>query len=192
MKQIAQLILLAVFFALPGAALAQETVLKSGESIEIRISGVPSDEVMLVSNKYGISDGGTIKLPYLKITIKAAGLKPSALARKIESAYRSAQIYTQPTIQVAADLNTTATARFLSVMGEVKAPSRLTWTSGMTIFDAVAQCGGFTDFADKKVKLTRNGKVTYHDLRRGDPKENIKVLANDLITVRGGGRLFKK
>ena len=77
---------------LPGSALAQgETTLKAGESFGLRISGVPADEVQLVSAQYGISDAGTIRLPYLKISIQAAGLKPSALARKIEAAYRSAE-----------------------------------------------------------------------------------------------------
>lgn len=193
MMKLAKLFLLLICAAIPGAAFAQETTLKSGESIDLRISGVPSDEVMLVSQRYGISDSGTIVLPYLKSPIKASGKKPSALARIIEAAYRSAQIYTQPTIQVSADAQTTGASRFLSIMGEVKAPTRLIFTSGMTIFDAIAQCGGFTDFADKKkIKLTRGGKVTYHDLRRGDPKENIKIQANDLITVKGGGTIFKR
>ena len=123
MTKLAKFVILSLFIVLPSAVFAQETVLKKGESIDIRISGVPGDEVMLVSQRYGISDGGTIKLPYLKSAISAAGLKPSALARKIEAAYRNAQIYTAPTIQVAADASTVATSRFLSIMGEVKAPA---------------------------------------------------------------------
>ena len=62
----------------------------------------------------------------------------------------------------------------------------------MKLMDAIARCGGFTDFAEvKKVKLTRDGKVTYHDLKSSDPKQNIPVKANDLTTVRQKGRLFR-
>ena len=77
---------------------ANEVTLKEGNSFNLRISGVPADEVALVSQKFTISDGGEIRLPYLKIGIKAAGLKPSVLARKIETAYRAAQIYTSPVV----------------------------------------------------------------------------------------------
>ncbi len=192
MTKLSKLFVLLFCLALPGAALAQETMFKKGESITLRISGVPTEDVGLVSSKYGISDAGTIRLPYLKIAITAAGLKPSDLARKIEAAYRRAEIYTQPVIQVGADTTESAQSRFLSVVGEVKAPQGVGVAPGMKLMDAIARCGGFTDFADvKKVKLTRAGQVTYHDLKSSDPKQNIAVKANDLITVRQKGRLFR-
>jgi protein involved in polysaccharide export with SLBB domain len=176
----------------PCLAMAQETTLKNGESFGLRISGVPIDEVQLVSAQYGISDAGTISLPYLKTAISAAGLTPSALARKIEAAYRGAQIYTQPTVQVDSSTVGTAAQRFLSVMGEVKAPRSVSYAPGMTLLDAIAQCSGFTDFADeKKVKLTRGLKVSYHRLSASDPKENVKVSPNDIITVRPNKGIFR-
>jgi len=187
---------LILFFCLliPASALAQETVLQKGQSIVLRISGVPIDEISLVSAKYGISDAGTITLPYLKGAITASGMKPSALARKIEAAYRSAEIYTQPTIQVdSSGASGGGSERFLSVMGEVKAPRSISYAAGMTLLDAIAQCGGFTDFADeKKVKLTRGTTVTYHQLNSSDPKENTRLQPNDIVTVRPSGRLFNR
>jgi protein involved in polysaccharide export with SLBB domain len=63
----------------------------------------------------------------------------------------------------------------------------------MTLLDAIAQCGGFTDFADeKKVKLTRGTTVTYHKLNSSDPKENARLQPNDIVTVRPSGRLFNR
>jgi polysaccharide export outer membrane protein len=179
---------------IPGSALAQETILQKGQSFVLRISGVPVDEISLVSAKYGISDDGTIRLPYLKGAITAAGLKPSALARNIEAAYRGAEIYTQPTIQVDSSVaGGGGSERFLSVMGEVKAPRSISYAPGMTLLDAIAQCGGFTDFADeKKVKLTRGSTVSYHRLNTSDPKENTALKPNDIVTVRPSGRLFDR
>ncbi|MFT4548087.1 MAG: protein involved in polysaccharide export with SLBB domain [Pseudoalteromonas tetraodonis] len=192
MKLLSKL-LLVLLFVLPTAALAQETALKSGQSFGLRISGVPGDEVALVSAMYGISDAGTIKLPYLKSAITAAGLKPSDLARKIEAAYRTAQIYTQPTIQVDSNTATTKESRFLSVVGEVKAPRSVNYAPGLTLLDAIAQCGGFTDFADeKKIKVTRAGKVTYHNLSKSAATENVKLQPNDIVTVKPGGGLFRR
>lgn len=177
---------LAFCILLPGVGLAQETVLQKGQSFGLRISGVPADEVALINSKYGISDSGTIRLPHLKVEIAAAGLKPSTLAKKIENAYRSAQIYTRPVIQVDSSApGAGAQERFLSVMGEVKSPRGVGYAPGMTLLDAIAQCGGFSDFADKKnVKLTRGGKVSYHRLSTSDPKENVGLQPNDIVTIR--------
>ena len=188
--------LLLAFFSLSivfsGAVQAQETILKSGQTFALRISGVPADEVSLVSQPFAISDGGTIKLPYLKTPIKASGMKPSTLARSIEAAYKRAEIYTNPTIQISVAAGTAGGAeRFISVIGEVKAPRSVGYTTGMTLLDAIAQCSGFSDFADKKkVKLTRAGKVTYHKLNTGDPAQNVRLQPNDIITVRPGGKIF--
>ncbi|MFT5107306.1 MAG: protein involved in polysaccharide export with SLBB domain [Verrucomicrobiales bacterium] len=166
------------------ASNAQEVILKGGQSITLRIAGVPAEDVRLVSGAFSISDGGTIRLPYLKTGIMAAGLRPSDLARKIESVYKSAQIYTSPNIQVSPG-GKNREQRFISVLGEVKAPGTITSVVGLTMLDAIAQTSGFTDFAKtKKVKLTRGSKVTYHDLSKGDPRENVTLQANDIVTVR--------
>ena len=164
-------------------AAANEITLKAGNSFGLRISGVPAEEVAMVSQKFTISDEGTIRLPYLKTGIRAAGLTPSALARKIEAAYRSAQIYTQPVIQV--DATPGQEQRFVTVIGEVRNASTIAYVPGLRLLDAIARAGGFTDFAkESKVKLTRGSKVSYHDLRRSSDKENVPLQPNDLITVR--------
>ena len=175
-------LLLAALFLLPNLSVAGEVTLKPGESFGLRISGVPADEIALVSQQFQISDAGTIRLPYLKVDIKAAGLKPSALARKIENAYRTAEIYTAPTIQI--DPQVTENKHYVSVLGEVRAPQKVELVPGMTLLDAIATCGSFTDFAKtKKVKLVRGKKVTYHNLSRGATKENVALLRNDIVTV---------
>ena len=52
------------------------------------------------------------------------------------------------------------------------------------MLDAIARCGGFNPFSNaSKVKLTRAGKATYHDLSQTTNKDNIKIKSNDIITV---------
>jgi protein involved in polysaccharide export with SLBB domain len=196
MLKISQLLLalVATCLILPSSLFAQETVLKTGQSFGLRITGVPSDEISVVSQKFTISNAGTVRLPYLKIDLAAAGLNPTELARKIEAAYRAAEIYTQPSIQidVSGGVPGTGGERFVSVIGEVKTPRSVTYTPGMTLLDAIAQSSGFTDFADtKKVKLTRGDKVTFHRLSGGEPAENIRLQPNDIVTVKPSGRLLR-
>lgn len=181
------LILIACVCPIATPLLANETVLKSGQSFALRIGGVPGEESAMLNQKFSISDAGLIRLPYLKEGVMAAGRKPSELARAIEKAYVEAEIYTQPTIQI--DVSTEHTERFISVMGEVRAPRTVEYLPGITLLDAIAQAGGFTDFAyTKEVKLTRGQKVSYHRLSGSDPDQNARLLPNDIITVRSGRR----
>ena len=170
--------------AIAGHAFGQgaEPILEPGQSFSLRIAGIPNDEQASINQTYTISDAGTIKLLYLP-EMKAAGLRPSQLARNIESGYRSGQIYTKPNIVISL-LEAGTVQRFVSVMGEVNARQTVGYTPGLTILDAVARCGGFSDFADpKKVKLTRKGKVSYHDLSRTTSADNAILLPNDILTV---------
>lgn len=167
--------------------LASETVLKSGQSFALRIGGVPGDEMAMLNQKFSISDAGVIRLPYLKEGIRAAGLKPSELARSIERAYVAAEIYTQPTIQI--DVSSESAERYVSVIGEVRAPQTVGYLPGITLLDVIAQAGGFTDFAyTREVKLTRGKEVSFHRLNSSDPDQNVRLEPNDIVTVRSGRR----
>ncbi len=165
-----------------GAANAQEPILEPGQSFSLRLAGVPQDDAASISQTYTISDGGTIKLLYLT-EIRAAGLRPSELSRRIESGYRTAQIYTKPNVVISL-LEAGTMQRFVSVLGEVNARQTVGYTPGITMLDAVARCGGFSDFADpKRVKLTRRGKASYHDLSKTTSADNVVLQPNDILTV---------
>lgn len=146
-----------------------EAVLRGGDSIILKLSGVPPEEISVVSNSYDISDNGSINLPYIG-EVKAAGLRPSALQKAIETAYKVAEIFTHPTVQVTP--NREAATQVIYVSGEVRAPGRIALTPGMTIHDAITSAGGPTEFAGmKKVKFTRGGQTQELDLRRADGAE---------------------
>ena len=148
---------------------ATESVLRAGDSIVIKLSGAPSEEIAVVSNSYDIADNGSINLPYIG-EVKAAGVRPSTLQKHIESAYKGAEIFTHPTIQVTP--NREAATQVIYVSGEVRAPGRISLTPGMTIHDAITSAGGPTEFAGmKKVKFTRGGQTRELDLRRADGAE---------------------
>ena len=80
---------------------------------------------------------------------------------------------------------------YVSVLGEVNTRRGVSYTPGLTLLEAIAQCGGFSDFANpKRVKLTREGKATIHDLSRTTSDANVKLQPNDIITVPARG-LFR-
>src|SRR5438093_13737844 len=108
------LALLSVVFA-SAQAMAQniEQSLRPGDSIAIKLSGVPAEEIAVVNNTYDISDGGMINLPYIG-EVRASGLRPSQLQKNIEAAYRTAEIFTHPTIQVSANKDSPTMVLYVS------------------------------------------------------------------------------
>ncbi len=181
-KQIAMRIHALALFVVMGITVAgaQEPQLEKGQSFLLRLAGVPVDDQSSISQTYTISDRGTIKLLYLESEMTVSGLRPSELARKIEAAYKSAEIFTKPNITITLG-EASGVQRYASILGQVKAPGTVGIVPGLTMLDAIARCGGFNPFANaKKVKLTRAGKATYHDLSQTTNKDNTKIKSNSL------------
>ncbi len=174
-----RLLVLMVLTVVP--ALAQDAVLRNGDMVEIRLGGVPVEEIEQVSGQYQVDGQGFVNMPHIG-KIKAAEVTQSSLQNAIEGAYRSQQIYTNPSVTV----NVPTTARFVNVGGDVKAPQRVPFTPDLTILAAINACGGFTDYADqKKVRLLRDGKASLHDIRevRRDPTKDLRLKPGDSIEV---------
>lgn len=178
MKQILSLLFLACAL-LPVSAVGQ---IESGSAIQISILGVPVAEQGRINATYPVSESGTIRMWEIG-TIRAAGLQPDELARRIEAAYREAEIYTSPTIQILADSSDTLTQQLVTVGGKVRSPGPKPFTRNMTIYDAVMAAGGPTEFgALNRVRLYRNGKAYTYDLNKGNHKL-LKVYPRDTIDV---------
>jgi protein involved in polysaccharide export with SLBB domain len=114
--------------------------------------------------------------------VKAAGLTPAQLAASIESAYRAAKIYTNPTITVVLP----PTYRFVNVGGAVRNPSRVAFTEDLTLLSAINAAGGFNDFADQRhVRLLRGSNVKIYDVRkfRRDPSLDVTLQPGDKVEV---------
>jgi len=159
---------------------AQGAPLRNGDTIEIRLSGVPVDDLSTFNAPYTIDDHGMINVPFIK-EIKVAGLLPNQIQEIIQNRLKEEKIFTNPTVTILQNQ-----VRFVNVMGEVKAPQRVPFTADMTLVSALSGCGGFTDFADQKhVRLTREGKTTVYNIKtiRADPTLDPKLLPGDQIQV---------
>ena len=147
-------------FAAP--ALAQ---IETGTSVQITIMGVPSEEKGKIDAVYPVGQNGTVNMPFIG-SIRAAGLQPENLAASIQAAYRNADIYTSPTIQVI-DTRGGMTAReqMVHVGGQVRRPGPVAFQKNLTIYQAVQGAGGASEFGSlKRVKLFRQGRTQVFDL----------------------------
>jgi protein involved in polysaccharide export with SLBB domain len=161
-----------------------EQLLRKGDSIIVKLSGVPPEETTVVSNTYDVSDNGTINLPHIG-EVRAAGTKPSTLQKNIDAAYKSAEIYTHPTIQVTLNRGPEGGTQVIFVSGEVKMPKAVPITPGMTVMDTITAAGGPTDFGNmRKVKFMRGGASRVLDLKKADgPDAQITVQPGDKVHV---------
>jgi protein involved in polysaccharide export with SLBB domain len=175
-------ILFAIVFVFScGLAVAQDAVLRAGDQIEIRLGGAPAEEVQQVTGQYQVDGQGYVNLPHIG-KIMAAGVTQAVLQDAIEGAYRSQEIYTNPSITV----NVPTLARFVNVGGDVKQPQRVPFTPDLNVLGAINAAGGFTEYADqKKVRLLSGGKATIINILevRKDPSKDIRLKPGDTIEV---------
>jgi len=177
----ALLLTLCAFALALSTSFAQDAVLRAGDQIEIRIGGVPSEDIRQVTGVYTVDGDGFITMPHIG-KVRAAGSTQSQLQSAIESTYKSQEIYTNPSITLAVP----NAARFVEVLGDVRAPQRVPFTADLTVVGAITAAGGFTEYADQgKVSLTSDGKVTIINVKevRKNPSKDRNVKPGDKIYV---------
>ena len=189
MKTIIQsLIAFVSMFAMPMAmAMAESATLKAGDCVQIELKA-PAEDAALFEGNYTISESGMVKVAKLNHAISAAGLSTSELSRKIESAYRAANIYKDPKIIVSVLEPKWIAARVVNVEGGVRQPGEVALRENMRLFQAITSRGGFTDSGKvQEVKLIRGKKETMYDVRRikADGSNNPLLQDGDQIIVPG-------
>jgi protein involved in polysaccharide export with SLBB domain len=183
---IGYLIALVSMFAMP-MAMAQSATLKAGDSVQIELKA-PAEDAALFEGNYTISESGMVKVAKLNDAISAAGLSTRELSRKIESAYRAANIYKDPKIIVSVPEPKWIAARVVNVEGGVRRPGEVPLRENMRLFQAITRAGGFTDSEKvREVKLIRGKKETKYDVRRmkADGSNNPLLQDGDQIIVPG-------
>jgi polysaccharide export outer membrane protein len=153
-------------------------LLRGGDTLIIRLTGVPTPDQGIFEVK--IDEGGKISMPHIG-SLPAANSTTVQLKKIIEETYVKEEIFTNPNVTV--DLKE---QRFVDVTGEVRMPQRVPYTKDLTAMGAVAACGGFTDFANRRrVRLTQAGVTREFNAKdiQADQGRDIKLKPNDKIQV---------
>ncbi len=161
-----------------GAGNLEAEVLRVGDSLTITFTDTPT---LIPAFEGKIREDGTITLT-LNQTFKAAGKTPGALEREIRACYVP-NYYKYMTVTVSQMEST----RWYYVDGEVKVPAREIYNSRITVLQAIASAGGFTDFAKKtKVTLTRvDGRTQIENCVKAlnNPSLDLEVYPGDKVHV---------
>jgi polysaccharide export outer membrane protein len=140
-----------------------------------------------LSQALQVRPDGKVTLPLVG-DIAAAGRTSVELRDAISDSLK--EYITNPVVTV---IVVEASPQVVYVTGEVNKPGALTLTGPMSILQALAMAGGFTDFADKKdIQVLRKSskgiqklKFNYKDAVSDDnDKEPLQLQAGDTVVVK--------
>lgn len=156
-----------------------------GGTVTVQFKNIPSEDINNVSGDYAVSrEDGTISMPYLSGRVSVVGLTARQVENKLRSLYLSQQIYSDPIVManVGPKGEAAIDARYVQVTGYVGGKKNLPYREGMTLIQALIECGDITDFGSRKIQVTR-GKVTrtYDYFSARD--RSIKLMPNDSVFV---------
>lgn len=156
-----------------------------GGIIHVQFKNIPSEDVGNVSGDYTVSrQDGTISMPYLNSRVRVVGMTARQVENALRSLYVAQEIYSDPIVManVGPRNETPIDTRFIQVTGYVGGKKNLPYREGMTLIQALIECGDITDFGSRKIQVTR-GKVTrvYDYFSARD--RAIKLMPNDSIYV---------
>ncbi len=164
-----------------GIGAGQKIRLRAGDSIDVRLGGVPREEIDQVTGTYTVDTQGFVNMPQIG-RIRASGATQEQLQAAVEAAYRKSGIYTTPTITVGVPI----AARFVNIGGEVRLPQRVPYTPDLSVLSSITAAGGFTEYASQsKVRLYRGTDVSVINMKRirNNPALDIPLEPGDTVEV---------
>jgi protein involved in polysaccharide export with SLBB domain len=162
-----------------GPGLAMDTTnytLRVGDALTVSFFDI-TPSIQPITDQ--IKEDGTITLIYNE-KFQAAGKTVSELQATVHDRY-------VPNYVKYMTVNIVPVNRTYTVSGEVKAGNSFAYPGHMTVLQAIANAGGFTDYANKrKVKVTRadNRQLKVNCVKAlEDPDLNIEIFPGDTIYV---------
>ena len=164
-----------------GNAVGGDYVIGKGDVLDITVWREP-----MLSGEALVRTDGMISVGLLG-DVKAAGRTPMDLRDEIQR--RLKEFVATPAVTVT--VKTPLSQKFY-VIGEVSKPGEYELVKDLTVVQAIARAGGFTEWASRDdITLIRmeNGvekriKINYKDFVKGKNTENPELKGNDTIVVR--------
>ena len=150
-------------------------LLRRGDRVRIYLRAIPSPEDL--SDE--VDEQGCITLPYLG-QMMVEGKTTSRVEAEVAKAYVAGEIYAKIDVIVVVE------ADEYYVRGQVKGEGRYALARDMTLMQAIAAAGGYTDFAGPRVQVIRGQTVLNFNMKRIERRKDPDPLIapRDIIVVR--------
>jgi polysaccharide export outer membrane protein len=124
----------------------EDTTLGAQDVFEVRVFRHDN-----MSGTYAVSEEGTINFPEIGL-VEVRGKTPAQVEKDIQTRLADGYLV-NPTVSI---LVKEYKSKTISVLGQVRKPTTISYAAGMSIVDAISQAGGFTPMARKNaVRVTR-------------------------------------
>ena len=181
---------LLVSLALATQAVAQNEASEpravKGGAVNITFKNIPSEDANNVNGRYTVNRGdGTIQLPYISGRTSVLGKTARDIENAIRSQYIAQKIYKDPIVQVtlgAVEQQSELDRRYVQVTGYVGAKKNLAYREGMTLVEALLECGDISDFGSRYIQITRKGVTRKYDYFSAKDRA-IVIYPGDIIFV---------
>ncbi|MBE6409122.1 MAG: hypothetical protein E7034_00810 [Akkermansiaceae bacterium] len=178
------LALFAVFMPSSAQDATTEPRVIRGSKVVLIFKNLPTGEAANVDGEYQVSrSDGTILLPFLESRLSVLGKTARQVEDMVRSQYIAQKIYTDPIViarvgHKGEDLE----ARFVQVTGYVHAKKNLPYREGITLIQALIECGDISDHGSRKIQITRGTVTRTYDYFSARDRA-IKLMPNDVIFV---------
>lgn len=166
------------------SAATEPRVIK-GSKVVLVFKNLPSGEAATVDGEYQVSrSDGTIALPYLSNRLTVSGKTARQVEDMVRSQYISQKIYADPIViaRVGSRNEAELDARYIHVTGYVMQKKNLPYREGITLIQALIDCGDISDHGSRKIQITRGTVTRTYDYFSARDR-GIKLMPNDVIFV---------
>lgn len=159
--------------------------------LSVNVLGVPA-----LSRPVRVDQDGSIRIPMVDKPIPVSGKLPAAVESRIAEALRQDDLVREPLVSVTV---TEYVSRQVTVAGAVHNPTSIQTVTDMTLLDAIARAGGFTDDAGAELLISRRpdsgaGPVRRVSIRalmeQTDDQSNPVLHPGDEVRVPRAPRIF--
>lgn len=155
-----------------------------GSKVVLIFKNLPTGEAANVDGEYQVSRAdGTILLPFLESRMSVLGKTARQVEDLVRSQYIAQKIYTDPiVIARVGHKSEDIEARFVQVTGYVHAKKNLPYREGITLIQALIDCGDISDHGSRKIQITRGSVTRTYDYFSARDRA-IKLMPNDVVFV---------
>jgi polysaccharide export outer membrane protein len=149
--------------------------LRKGDPLIVILGGIP----VPITAEDIVNERGEVSLPYIN-NVQVLGMT----SFELESHLRD--LYVPDYFRDVSVNCIIPTERSYFLYGEIRGPGRYQFSGALTILQAIAAGGGFTEFAKPtKVELLRGETRTTHNLMdiRKHPEKDVRLEPGDIIVI---------
>jgi len=165
-----------------------ELRVEPGDLLSVNVYDAPE-----LSDGYRVDPSGDLTVPFCG-KVKVQGLTSQEVAKLLEVTLRDNQVLTRPQVNV--DVQQYA-GHYVTVLGEVISPGRVTVIAPTKLSDVLAQAGGLTAIAGTRIKIRRGADETapeedapYSRSESNQQSGSILVRPGDTVIVPRTGIVY--